>query len=104
MNTPAPTFEDFWKLYPLRKGQRDAKRVWNRLSKDDRRKAVKGIKAYCEEVQRMGIAYKYPQGYLSGHRWEDEDTPQALTPPAKPVNDTIATPPPTKDTGIMEVW
>ena len=72
MKTKTPTFEEFWNLYPLHKGKRDAERAWNRLSARDKQKALDGIPPYCVYLEQTGVSVKYPQGWLNGHRWEDE--------------------------------
>ena len=76
----APTFDDFWRAYPLHKGKRDAEKAWNRLSAGDKQKALAGIHRYREYIEQTGVSIKYPQGWLNGHRWEDEyDEPAAVS-------------------------
>lgn len=70
--TKTPEFKDFWKAYPLHKGKIDAEKAWNRLSAGDRQKALAGIPRYREFIEQTGTAIKYPQGWLNGHRWEDD--------------------------------
>ena len=71
----APTFEEFWKAYPVHKGIVDARAAWNRLSATDKSKALAGIAAYRDECLRTGVAFCYGQKYLIKQRWTDE--PQA---------------------------
>ena len=68
-----PTFDDFWRIYPLKKGKEDAeKKAWNRLTAAEKRKAVAAVPLYIQDCQRNGIdRYKYPQGWLNGKRWRD---------------------------------
>lgn len=68
-----PTFDDFWRVYPLKKGKEDAeKKAWNRLTAAEKRKAVAAVPLYIQDCQRNGIdRYKYPQGWLNGKRWQD---------------------------------
>ena len=68
-----PTFDDFWRAYPLKKGKEDAeKKAWNRLTAAEKRKAVAAVPLYIQDCQRNGIdRYKYPQGWLNGKRWRD---------------------------------
>ena len=97
------SFKTFWDAYGLKRDRFAAEPVWKRLSDKDKRAALAGIEPYRSECQRTGVAMMYAVRYLKHRRWEDEiesPTPQ----PAKPANDTIATPPATKDTDIMEVW
>jgi len=96
-------FNTFWNAYALKRDKMAAERAWKRLSVKDQRAALDGIGAYRNVCQRDGIRMCYPQGYLNGHRWEDDTTP-IESPTPQPANDTIATPPPTKDTDIMEIW
>lgn len=68
-----PTFDDFWRVYPLKKGKEDAeKKAWNRLTAAEKRKAVAAVPLYIDDCRRSGIdRYKYPQGWLNGKRWQD---------------------------------
>ena len=95
MKSKSPTFDDFWRAYPLHKGKRDAERAWNRLSAGDKQKALAGIASYRDYIQQTGMAVKYPQGWLNGHRWEDEydDVPVK----AKPIEEHY-------ETNDMETW
>jgi hypothetical protein len=68
----APEFKDFWEAYPLHKAKQEAERAWGRLSVSDRKAALAALPSYRESCQRTGVAYKYPQGWLNGRRWEDE--------------------------------
>jgi len=72
------TFEDFWKAYPLHVGKRDAERAWMRLSAKDQHAAYNGIHRYCEYIRQTGVGIKYPQGWLNGRRWEDEQAAPAV--------------------------
>lgn len=67
-----PTFDDFWKAYPLHMGKRDAERAWKRLSAGDKQKALAGVSIYRKYIEQTGVNIKYPQGWLNGHRWEDK--------------------------------
>lgn len=80
MRSKAPTFDDFWKAYPLHKGKIEAERAWNRLSAGDKHKALAGVPAYRLYCEQTGVAIKYPQGWLNGRRWEDEyeETPETI--------------------------
>lgn len=106
-------FDTFWDAYGLKRDRFAAEPVWKRLSYKDKRAALAGIEPYRSECQRTGVAMMYAVRYLKHRRWEDEiDTCKVSgvkfqvsgSCPAKPANDTIATPPPTKDTDIMEIW
>ena len=68
----APTFDEFWNAYGLKRDKVAAQRAWNRLSVTDRRAAVQGIQAYRDDCQSRGISMMYAQGYMNHRRWEDE--------------------------------
>ena len=76
-----PTFDDFWRIYPLKKGKEDAeKKAWNRLTAAEKRKAVAAVPLYIDDCRRSGInRYKYPQGWLNGKRWRDYEDQTADT-------------------------
>lgn len=60
-----PAFEEFWKLYPIKRGKPACIKYWNQMSGDDRRTAIRNLpayKRYCEVTSRMMLD---PQGYLN---------------------------------------
>lgn len=81
-----PTFDEFWRAYPLHKGKKPAERAWNRLTAGDKRRAIAALSAYRTECQQKGISYKYAQGWLNDRRWEDEPDNSTPTPPSPPVS------------------
>lgn len=87
-----PTFEEFWKQYPVHKNKMRAKAAWERLSARDKRYALAGLQAYVEECRRSGVAFKYAQGWLNDRRWEDElgesTTPVVMSPAEAPTPST----------------
>lgn len=92
MATKKIPFDTFWKAYPLRKGRLEAERAWNRLSEKDKKDALADIPAYIAECQQKGISFKYPQGWLNGHRWtdeHDEPAPLAAAQPKAPVRPKV---------------
>lgn len=74
-------FEEFWSLYPRKKGKKNAYKAWKKLNVDPPLLAVI-LKAVRDQKQPggplaedpdSGYKYvKYPQGWLSGGHWEDE--------------------------------
>ena len=86
-----PTFDDFWRIYPLKKGKEDAKKAWNRLTAAEKRKAIAAAPLYIDDCRRSDIdRYKYPQGWLNGKRWkdyEDELTSTGISPTPAPLLD-----------------
>lgn len=70
----APTFQQFWDAYGLKRDRIAAERVWNRLTAKDKRKAIRAIDDYTADCARRGISRMYAQGYLSHRRFEDDFT------------------------------
>ncbi|MBO4499192.1 MAG: hypothetical protein J5732_02935 [Bacteroidaceae bacterium] len=68
----APTFNEFWDAYGLKRNKLKAEPAWNRLTAQEKRAAIAGIPAYRAACQQQGIAMMYPQNYLRDHRWQDE--------------------------------
>ena len=75
-----PTFNDFWRAYPLHVSKKRAESAWNRLTARDKRLAIAAIPSYVAYIQTMPTpSYRNPQGWLNDRRWEDELA--ATTPP-----------------------
>jgi hypothetical protein len=76
----APTFDDFWLLYPRRVAKKDARNVWLRMNEGDRAKAIVGLcdwrRVWEFDAARRGEEQfnylPYPATWLNGERWEDE--------------------------------
>lgn len=68
----APTFEEFWNAYGLKRDRIAAERAWNKLNAKDKRAAIAGIAAYKQDCEQRGISRMYGQGYLNHRRWEDD--------------------------------
>ena len=68
----APTFEEFWNTYGLKRDRIAAMRAWNKLNAKDKRAAIAGIAAYTNDCEQRGISRMYGQGYLNHRRWEDD--------------------------------
>lgn len=68
----APTFEEFWNAYGLKRDRIAAERAWNKLNAKDKRAAIAGIAAYNVDCEQRGISRMYGQGYLNHRRWEDD--------------------------------
>ena len=68
----APTFEEFWNAYGLKRDRIAAMRAWNKLNTKDKRAAIAGIAAYNADCEQRGISRMYGQGYLNHRRWEDD--------------------------------
>lgn len=76
------SFQEFWGLYPRKKGRKDAFDAWRQVAKTEAlaRTIIERLKSllpdfdYSNNLTRI----KYPQGWLNGERWTDEPsaTPQ----------------------------
>ena len=75
----APTFEEFWNAYGLKRDRIAAERAWNKLNAKDKRAAIAGIAAYTNDCEQRGISRMYGQGYLNHRRWEDDFRAPAAT-------------------------
>jgi hypothetical protein len=69
---PQTNFELFWKVYNYKLGKIPAEKAWKKLSKSDKLKAIKSIKAYDGYLRRKGIEKAYPQKYLNQRKFDDE--------------------------------
>lgn len=81
----APTFQQFWDAYGLKRDRIAAERAWSRLTAKDKRKAIRAIDDYTADCARRGISRMYAQGYLSHRRFEDD-----FTAPDKEAPTTVA--------------
>ena len=68
------SFNDFYKLYPLKKSKQQAEKSWNRLSKADRQKAIDKLPAYIADCIQEKRSFKHPSTYLNQRTWEDDFT------------------------------
>ena len=65
-------FDEFWKLYPVKKGKKVAEKSWKRLSLKDRKEAISKLPAYIADCVECKRNYKHPATYLNQSTWEDE--------------------------------
>ena len=68
------SFNDFYKLYPLKKSKQQAEKSWNRLSKADRQEAIDKLQAYIDDCRIEKRSFKHPSTYLNQRTWEDDFT------------------------------
>jgi hypothetical protein len=68
----APTFQQFWDAYGLKRDRVAAERAWNRLPVGDKRKAISAVADYTADCARRGVNRMYAQGYINHRRWEDD--------------------------------
>lgn len=71
----APTWEEFWKLYPRRVAGTVAKRSWEKMTAEEKNAAVVAIPRHIQmwrEEERTIAWVPYPATWLNQKRWEDE--------------------------------
>jgi len=67
-------FDEFWNVYPIKHGKREAQTAWGKIPKDvDRRAVIDAARAYRDwlKAHPNPPKTKYAQGWLNGRRWED---------------------------------
>ena len=65
-------FEQFWNLYGKKKGKAETRKVWDRLSKADRQKAIDAIEPYKRSVRYDTRFMRDPIRYLRHKTWLDD--------------------------------
>ncbi|WP_335944463.1 helix-turn-helix domain-containing protein [Pseudomonas sp. G166] len=75
----AEGFEQFWKLYPKKKGRKDAAKAWAKLKPNDelRQTLITALGSHClsEDWAKDGGRYvPNASTWLNGERWTDELT------------------------------
>ena len=66
------TFDDFYKVYPLKKSKQQAEKSWNRLSLKDKKAAYDRLPEYLADCARCRRNIKHPSTYLNQRTWEDD--------------------------------
>lgn len=74
LKKPDIDFDEFYKLYPLKKSKQCAIKVWNKLSVEDKKEAIEKLPAYIADCYENKRSFKYPSTYLSQRTWEDDFT------------------------------
>ena len=69
------SFEDFYKLYPLKKSRKPSETKWNSLSVKDKKAAIGVLPRYIADCISHKRSFKYPATYLNQRTWEDDFTP-----------------------------
>ena len=72
------TFDEFYKVYPLKKSKQQAERSWNRLSAKDKKAAYDKLPEYLSDCARCRRNIKHPSTYLNQRTWEDDFTNTGL--------------------------
>jgi len=66
-------FDQFWSLYPIKKGKKKSELKWNKLSLTVREKIMIDIPERKEKDTQWKAGYiPHPTTYLNGELWEDE--------------------------------
>ncbi len=69
---PAPGFDEFWEVFPLKKGKGAAEKAWAKaVKKAEPSVIIDGARRYAEDPKRDPSFTKYPQGWLNDERWGD---------------------------------
>lgn len=90
---PLEGFDQFWKLYPNKKGRKDAIKAWTKLNPDDHLRQTLITALGKQRVSRDwtkdgGQFIPMAATWLNGERWEDELQPAAGAQSAKPSRHT----------------
>ena len=79
------TFDDFWCLYPRRVAKKDATKVWNKLTDDQRMQAVVAMATWRKLfLDRNPEHIPHAATWLNGERWDDEPPRGAVYNPPEP--------------------
>jgi hypothetical protein len=70
-----PTFDDFYKIYPRKTAKGAARKAWDKLSPEDRERAVAGAQRYLDDPNRDESFTAYPATWLNAERWLDDPMP-----------------------------
>lgn len=68
------SFDEFWKVYPKKIGKKAAARSWERLTPDEKAKAIESIPAHVSSdawTRNNGRYIPNPQTFLNQGRWDD---------------------------------
>jgi hypothetical protein len=100
---PVPTFADFWAVWPRRVGKADARKAWDKKVREghDPFEIIDGARRLAA-VSTDKQFIKYPQGWLNGQRWEDED--DALPKRTEPKVEPQAPPNTAQAVGLESPW
>jgi len=73
------TFEDFWKIYPVKKAKLKCKQKWNKLSKEDINLIFTTISKFVSEKPFANYNHPYPMTYLNSKVWTDVESENQST-------------------------
>lgn len=75
MDDAAPSFDEFYALYPRKVSRMDGLKAWNTLTNAQRKLAIQHIPRHTAKWLAEGQETSfipYPATWLRGYRWEDE--------------------------------
>lgn len=65
-------FVDFWNLYGLKKGLKEAFKSWNKISTENHKIILQKLPAWLKQKSDSGEIVPYPATFLNQERWNDE--------------------------------
>lgn len=69
-----PTFDEFWQIYPRKDSKKAAQRAWDKLSDENKFKAMQGLRNLVQHSKQYQSREFAPHAstFLNGERWNDE--------------------------------
>jgi hypothetical protein len=71
----SPSFDEFYKVYPRKTAKATARKAWDKLSPEDRVRALEGALRYANDPNRDDSFTAYPATWLNAERWLDDPLP-----------------------------
>lgn len=69
-------FEDFWKLYPIKKDKKKAESKWEKIKEADKIKIKNTIQLFVDDIPFKTYVHPYATTYLNSQRWNDYEGQQ----------------------------
>lgn len=69
------SFDEFWGIYSRKVKKKEARKMWERLSQENKDKALAAIINHAKHWEEKGTEMQYiphPSSWLNGERWEDQ--------------------------------
>ncbi len=99
----AGTFDDFWRVYPLKHGKQDALKAWAKaVKRAPPAVIISGAQRYRDDPNRDDAHTKWAQGWLNSARWDDPPLPGRDGVPAPPSGWQLPDPPAGMEIGGAE--
>lgn len=78
------SFDQFWEQYPRKAGKASARKVFIKLSDEDRSKAMDGVERLRNDPNLPPTQFvPYPATWLNREGWEDDPYPKRELPPSQ---------------------